>query len=88
MAAFRDRRTAWVVVSFATLMALNAVLHAIATPLLGVYSPGTATALLLYLPLSFAVLRSSVDCLPRHQVAGAAVAGFLLHGLVTLVVLT
>jgi hypothetical protein len=86
-AAFRDRRMAWIVVSFASLMGLNAVLHALFTALLGLYSPGTATGLLLSLPLSVAVLRSSAGCLPRRRFIGAVVVGVLLHGGVTLVAL-
>ncbi len=85
--AFRDRRGAWIVVSFAALMGLNAVLHALATVLVGRYSPGTATGLLLSLPLSIAVLRSSADGLPRRHFVVAAMAGVLLHAIVTFVAL-
>jgi hypothetical protein len=83
LAAFRDRRMAWIVASFAALLALNAVLHALATVLLRRYSPGTATGVLLSLPLSVAILRSSADGLPRRHFRGAVVAGVLMHGLAT-----
>jgi len=86
-AAFRERRLAWIVASIATLMGLNAVLHGLATALLGPYSPGTATGLLLALPVSVVVLRSSAACLPRHQFIGGVLAGVLLHGAVSYVAL-
>jgi len=43
--------------------------------------------MLLSLPLSVVVMRSSAVRLPRIQFGGAMVAGVLLHGLVTLVAL-
>ncbi len=87
LAAFRERRMAWIVAGVATLLGLNGVLHALASVLLGRYSPGTATGLLLSLPLSVVVLRASVAGLPRAQVFGAVVAGVLLHGVVTFLAL-
>jgi hypothetical protein len=83
LAAFREPRMAWIVASVATLLGLNGVLHAFASVLLGRYSPGTTTGLLLSLPLSVVVLRASVARLPRAQVCGAVLAGALLHGVVT-----
>lgn len=87
VAAFRAPRLAWIVVSLSTLLGLNAVLHALATVLIGRYSPGTATGLLVSLPLSVVVLRSSADGLPNGQFVAAMVAGVLLHGMVTFVAL-
>jgi hypothetical protein len=62
-------------------------LHALASVLLGRYSPGTATGLLLSLPLSIVVLRASVARLRRAEVFGAVLAGVLLHGVVTYIAL-
>jgi hypothetical protein len=87
LAAFRVPEMAWIVVSFAALLGLNGVLHAFASVLVGHYSPGTATGLLLSLPLSVAVLRSSASVIPRIQFFGAILAGFLLHGVVTFLAL-
>ena len=61
LAAFRERRMAWIVVSLATLLGLNGVLHAFASILVDRYSPGTATGLL----LSAMGVRPSVDL--AHQ---------------------
>jgi hypothetical protein len=87
LAAFQAPGMAWIVASLAALLGLNGVLHAFASVLVGRYSPGTATGLLLSLPLSVAVLRSSAHRLPRMQFVGAIMAGFLLHGLVTFLAL-
>ena len=87
LAAFRERRMAWIVASLATLLGLNGVLHAVASILVGRYSPGTATGLLLSLPFSVFVLRAAVAGLPRVQVVGAIIAGVLFHGVVTFLAL-
>lgn len=87
LAAFRVPELAWIVVSFAALLGLNGALHAIASIVVERYSPGTATGLLLSLPLSVAVLRSSARVIPRMQFLGATVAGFLMHGVVTFLAL-
>jgi len=83
LAAFLDSRMAWIVVSLAALVGFNALLHSVATVVVGSYSPGTATGLLLNLPLSVAVLRSSAATLPLSGFIGAVVLGVLLHGLAT-----
>ena len=87
LAAFRERRVAWIVASLATLLGLNGVLHAVASILLRRYSPGTVTGLLVSLPFCVVVLRASVASLPRMQVVGAIVAGVLFHGVVTFLAL-
>lgn len=87
LAAFRNRQMAWIVVSLAALIGLNGILHAVASVLVDRYSPGTATGLLVSLPLSFVVLRAARVALPRGVVFGAIAAGVLLHGLVTVLAL-
>lgn len=88
LAAFRERRMGWIVVSLATLLGLNGILHAIAGILVGQYSPGTTTGLLLSLPFGIVVLRAAVTALPRVQVLGAIVVGVLLHSIVTFLALS
>lgn len=87
LAAFREQRIAWIVASLAALMGLNGVLHAVVSVLLGRYSPGTVTGVLLSLPFGIVVIRSALAALPRGLVLGAITAGVLFHGLVTLLAL-
>lgn len=82
LAAVYSPRVAWLGTSFAALFGLNGVLHTLATLGFGVYSPGTFTGLLLYVPLSAVVLRSSSARLSGAVFAGSVVLGVLLHGLV------
>ena len=81
LAAIRNPSMAWFGASFAALVGLNGVLHTVATLGFGSYSPGTVTGLLLYIPLSVIVLRSSVARLPRAIFASSVLFGVLLHGL-------
>jgi hypothetical protein len=83
LAAFHHPRMAWFATSLAALVGLNGVLHALATLGLGRYSPGTVTGLLLYVPLSAAVLRASSASLSPPRFAGSVALGVALHGLVT-----
>jgi hypothetical protein len=87
LAAFRERRIAWIVVSLATLMGLNGALHAVASILVDRYSPGTVTGLVLSLPFGIVVVRAAMAALPRGLVFGAIAAGVLFHGMVTVLAL-
>lgn len=79
---------AWFVVSFASLLVLNGVLHSLATLGWGLYSPGTITGLLLSIPIGLAVLRASWPRLPTPVFVGAALFGVVIHGVVTLIALS
>jgi len=83
LAAFLSPHLAWVGVSLAALVGLNGVLHGVLSLVAGSYSPGTVTGVLLYIPLSAILLRSSARLLPRTVFAGAVVLGVLLHILAT-----
>ena len=84
VASIRSPRMAWFTVSFAAMLGLNGVLHTLATLGLGEYSPGAVTSLVLYLPLSIIVLRSSAAQLPSTTFRRSIVGGVLFHGLVTI----
>lgn len=84
LAASSIPRMAWFSASFAALLGLNGVLHTLATLGFGVYSPGTVTGLLLYIPLSAIVLRASYAQLSRSVFASSVLFGVLLHGFVAL----
>jgi len=81
LAAFYYPRMAWFATTFAALLGLNALVHSLATLGLGLYSPGTVTGLLLFLPLSAIVLRASASRFSGPVFAGCILSGFLLHGL-------
>lgn len=81
-ATLRSPRCEWFAVSFAALLGLNGILHALATLAFGCYSPGSVTGLLLYVPLSAHVMRASRSRLPAAVFAKAVVAGVLFHAAV------
>jgi len=83
-ASMRSPRMAWFTVSFAALLGLNGILHTLATFGLGQYSPGAVTGLVLYVPLSIIVLRSSAGQLSSTTFRRSIVGGILFHGLVTI----
>ena len=82
IAALRDRRRAWLAATFAAMITLNGLLHAIATVAFSTYSPGTITGLLLFIPLGGLTLLSMRRCLPRQQFVLAALGGVAFHALV------
>ena len=83
VAAYYFPRMAWFSAFLAAMLGLNGVLHTLATLGLGLYSPGTVTGLLLYLPLSVVVLRVSVTQLSRSVFASSVLFGVLIHGLIS-----
>jgi hypothetical protein len=84
LAALLSPRMAWLGVSLAALVGLNGVLHGFASIAAGSYSPGTVTGLILYLPLSIFLLRSSARRLSRAVFTGSVLFGVLAHALATL----
>lgn len=84
MAAVLSPRMAWCAVSLATLLGVNGVLHAVASLVAGSYSPGTASGLLLSVPLCVMVLRSAAGRMSRAAMVGAVLLGILVHAAATL----
>jgi hypothetical protein len=85
-AALRPRWTA-LAVPVAAALFVNGLLHAAASLAFGAYSPGTATGLLLYLPLGAAVLHRASRIVPPRPFALALVAGLAAHAAVALAAL-
>jgi hypothetical protein len=83
LAALRYSGAAWLVVSFAALFIVNAVLHTLATLGWGLYSPGLITGLLVYIPLGIVVLRKSASRLPKPVFVRAILFGVLFHAVAT-----
>lgn len=64
----------------------NAAFHLITTSVFGEYSPGTASGVVLSLPLSLLLWRAVLrePAVTRSNFATALVAGFVIHGLLLL----
>ena len=79
LAALRYEGMAWFAAAFAALVGVNGVVHALASVVVGSYAPGTVTGLLLYIPLSVIILRTSATRLPRIVFTGSVVFGVVVH---------
>ena len=82
--AYREPRAAWIGVSLAALVGLNAIVHTVLSVAVGAYSPGTITGLLLYVPLSIIIIRWAATYLSRLVVGGAILFGIGIHAVATL----
>lgn len=82
--AYREPRAAWIGVSLAALVGVNAIFHTILSVAVGEYSPGTITGLLLYIPMSVIILRWAAAHLSRGVVGGAILFGIGVHAVATL----
>jgi hypothetical protein len=69
----------WFPAALATMVSLNAVLHAIGTLATVSYSPGLFTGLLLFLPIGLTALSYCRRVLPPGRFALAFAVGVLLH---------
>ena len=85
LAAVLRPKLAWVPVTLATLLLINAAFHLLGTLWSGVYSPGLLTAMLFYLPLCTAALRHGRRTVRPGAYGPAVAAGFALHALVIVV---
>ncbi len=84
VSAYREPRAAWIGVSIAALVGLNAILHTVLSVIVGAYSPGTITGLLLYVPLAFIIIRWAAAHLSGRVVGGAILFGIGIHVVATL----
>ena len=82
--AYREPRAAWIGVSLAALVGVNAIAHTVLSVFVGEYSPGTITGLLLYVPICIIIIRWAAAHLSRGVVDGATLFGIGIHGVATL----
>ena len=75
-------RLAWLAAALATMLLMNACLHALGTVVTRAYSPGLVTSLLLYPPICIAAIRYSHRTTAGAAFALAVGAGILAHALV------
>jgi len=82
--AYRNPRAAWIGVSLAALVGVNAILHTVLSVALEDYSPGTVTGLLLYIPLCIIIFRWAAAHQPRSVLVGSTLFGIGFHAVATL----
>lgn len=83
--AIRARASlAWLVLSLATILGINAALHLFGSLVTLTYSPGSVTAAFLYLPLVFYSFRKVLPRVTRGVALGAVVLGAAFHAGVVL----
>ncbi len=83
MAMYKPRM-AWFATSFAALLGINALLHVFGSLAFADYMPGTITAVLLYIPLSIYVLRSTRRSLSAAAYFRAFWIGVVAHAAVAI----
>lgn len=81
-AAARDEANGWIAVTIATIGLINTVSHAGGALMTRSYSPGLASAVVLYIPLGLLTMIRASEQAPRATLARGVIAGVLLHGLV------
>lgn len=82
--AYREPQAAWIGVSLAALVGVDAIAHTVLSMFAGTYSPGTITGLLLYVPMSIIIVRWAIANLSRRVVGGAILFGIGIHAVATL----
>jgi hypothetical protein len=79
IASRNTRRYAWLFAGLASTFVLNAVTHIAACVLTASYSPGTASAVLFWLPMSLVVFRRCAPALAGWRLAASVAGGFAVH---------
>jgi hypothetical protein len=70
---------AWPVITLAAVLGINAAVHLLGSIVTATYSPGTATAALLYVPLVVYALRRVLPHVSRGLAMRAAALGAAIH---------
>ena len=70
---------AWLVVTLATVLGINTALHIVGSVVTFTYSPGTVTAVFLYVPLVVYVLQRVLPHVRRGLAVRAAALGATIH---------
>jgi uncharacterized protein with HXXEE motif len=74
----------WVIVALAVIVSINGVGHLVGTLYTGVYSPGLATGLVLWVPLGIYALVRTLPLLSATQLWIGVLAGLVIQGMVSL----
>jgi hypothetical protein len=87
-AAISSERYGWIAVALAMVALINTLAHAAGAVLVGSYSPGLVSAVVLYVPLGSLAMIRAIDHSPRPQLTRGIVAGLVIHALVFLIAFT
>jgi len=80
--AAREPRHGWIAVALATAFVLNAVFHVAATMASGAYSPGLASAVVLWLPIGLLTLTRALYQATRPILVAGLAVGAVIHAIV------
>ena len=75
---------AWLIVTLAAVLGINAALHIVGSIVTFTYSPGTVTAAFIYVPLVVFALRRILPYVSRSVAVRAAALGVAIHAVVIL----
>jgi hypothetical protein len=79
LVVLRRPSQAWLIVTLAAVLGINAALHIVASIVTFTYSPGTVTAAFLYVPLVVFALRRILPYVSRRAAVRAAALGAVIH---------
>jgi hypothetical protein len=88
LAAIREDRHGWIVVTVATIVLINTLVHAAGAALTASYSPGLISAVVLYVPLGSLAMIRAIDQASRAQLTRGIVTGVLIHAIVFILAFT
>ena len=84
----RAQRRGWLVVTLATILVANALLHLGGTVLTRAYSPGLFTGIVLYLPIGGLVLGRAMAQASRRDLAIGVFAALALYGCASVIAMS
>jgi hypothetical protein len=82
--ALKTKSYRWLLVSFATVVLINGVVHALASVVTVSYSPGLISGLLLFVPLGTVALRRARAQVSARTFRAGIILGVVMHGVVVL----
>jgi hypothetical protein len=82
--ALKTKSYRWLLVSFATVVLINGVVHALASVATRSYSPGLISGLLLFVPLGIVSLRRARRQVNTRTFRAGVILGVVMHGVVVL----
>ena len=75
----------FIIAALGSLFFVNGIIHPAATILTGTYSPGTITAIVLYLPLGYLLYKNIFPLMPQQQRSLSVVTGIVIQLVVAVI---